>query len=247
MIFALAFALATQPPAIESGVTGVLKNEAGRPMARAKVLACMTKVCLVGETGADGRFSFSIDPPVDIVIKTEPDLAASPRRGAAMLPVALAGRRMIDVGSVYVPNLPAGRPFAPGAEDPRTVAAGDGLQLTLSRKALKPRPGDVIVELAARRVPAARVPKFPALGGEEVIAVYALHPFAATSATPIAVRVASTRPDGAPVKFRTINEIDGTFSAPVAGRASRGYLATDPGAGITELTWLVISGPARSR
>src|SRR5688572_28215450 len=116
MLFALVVALAIQTSAPESGVTGVLKDEAGRPLARAKVLACMTKVCLVGETGADGRFSFSIDPPVDIVIKTEPDLAASPRRGAAMMPIRLAERRVNDVGAVYVPNLPAGRPFGPGAE-----------------------------------------------------------------------------------------------------------------------------------
>jgi len=253
MLFALVVAVAIQTATPAPGVTGVLKDEAGRPLARAKVLACMTRVCLIGETGADGRFSFSIDPPVDVVIKTEPDLAASPRsgasprRGAAMMPVRLAERRVIDVGPVYVPNLPAGRPFGPGTGDPQTVQAGDGLQLTLSRKALKPRPGDVILELAARRLPAARVPKYAALGGEEVIAVYALHPFAAASATPIAVRATSSLPDGTRVNFRTINEIDGTFSAPVPGQAARGYLATDPGAGITELTWLVISRPARSR
>jgi hypothetical protein len=252
MLFALALAIAIQTTA-PAGVTGVLKDEAGRPLARTKVLACMTRVCLIGETGADGRFSFSIDPPVDVVIKTEPDLAASPpggaspRRGAGMMPVRLAERRVIDVGSVYVPSLPAGRPFGPGTDDPQTVQAGDGLQLTLSRKALKPRPGDVIVELAARRLPVARVPKYAALGGEDVIAVYALHPFAAVSATPIAVRAASSLADGTRVNFRTINEIDGTFSAPVPGQAARGYLATDPGAGITELTWLVISRPARSR
>ena len=46
---------------------------------------------------------------------------------------------------------------------------------------------------------------------------------------------------GTRVKFRTIDEIDGTFSAPVAGQASGRYLTTDPGAGITELTYLVIS------
>jgi hypothetical protein len=245
MIFALAFVVAAQAPAIESGVAGVLKDEAGRPLARAKVLACMTKVCLVGETGRDGRFSFSIDPPADIVIKTEPDVAALPRRGAAMRPVALADRRMIDIGAVYVPSLPAGRPFGPGIEEPLTVAAGDGLQLTLSRKALKPRPGDVIMEIAARRLPAARVPKYPALGAEEVIAVYAVHPFAATSAAPIAVRAPGALPDGTPITFRTIDEIDGTFSAPVPGRASGGYLVTEPGAGILELTYIVISRPAR--
>jgi hypothetical protein len=226
-------------------VTGVLKDEAGRPLARAKVLACMTKVCLIGETGADGRFSFSIDPPVAIVIKTEPDLAGSPRRGAAMMPVVLADRRVVDVGAVYVPIIPAGRPFGPGAADPQTMQAGDGLQLTLSRRALKARSGDVIVELAARRLPAARVPKYPALAGEEVIAVYALQPFAATSTAPIAVGAASTLPAGTRVSFRTINEIDGTFSAPVPGRASGRDVATDPGTGITELTYLVISRPAR--
>jgi hypothetical protein len=241
MIFALAFVVASQAPVVESGVAGVLKDEAGRPLARARVLACMTKVCLVGETGRDGRFSFSIDPPVDIVIKTEPDVAASPRRGAAMMPVALADRRVVDVGSVYVPNLPAGRPFGPGADDPQTVQAGDGLQLTLSRKALKPRPGDFIGEVAARRLPVARIPRYPALGGEAVIAVYALHPFAAQSAVPIAVRLPTGLPAGARVRFRTINEIDGTFSAPVPGHVSDGHLVTDPGVGITELTYLVIS------
>ena len=241
MLFPLALAVALQTTAPAAGVTGVLKDEAGRPLARARVLACMTKVCLVGETGRDGRFSFSIDPPAAVVIKTEPDVAASPRRGAAMMPVVLADRRVVDVGSVYVPHLPAGRPFGPGAGDPETVEAGDGLELTLSRKALKPRPGDVILEIAARRVPAARVPNYSALGGEAVIAVYALHPFAAKSSVPIAVRLRSALPPGARVTFRTIDEIDGTFSAPVPGRVSDGFLATDPGAGITELTYLVIS------
>jgi hypothetical protein len=210
-------------------------------MAHVKVLACMRTVCLIGESGGDGRFSFAIDPPADVVIKTEPDVAASPRRGAAMRPVRMAERVVVDVGPVYVPNMTAGAMFAAGAADPQTLEAGDGLQLTLSRRGLKPRPGDVILDIAARRLPPARVPAFAALTGEQVIAVYALHPFAASSATPIAVRAPSAVPAGTRVRFRTINEIDGTFSAAVPGQAWGTYLATDPGAGITELTWLVIS------
>jgi hypothetical protein len=241
MLFALAFALAVQAPAIESGVAGVLKDEAGRPLAHAKVLACMTKVCLIGETGADGRFSFSINPPVNLVIKTEEDLTSSPRRGAAMMPVRLVDRRLVDVGVVLVPNLPPERPSNPGASDRQTVELGDGLQLTLSRKALTPRPGDAILDLAARRLPG----PYPALGPERIIAIYALHPFAAKSATPIAVRMLSSLPAGTPVRFRTINEIDGTFSAPVPGQAGGRYLRTDPGTGITELTYLVISRAGR--
>jgi hypothetical protein len=244
MLFAFVVALAMQTSAPESGVTGVLKNEAGRPLAHAKVLACMTKVCLIGETGTDGRFSFAIDSPADVVIKTEEDLASSPRRGAAMMPVRLVDRRLVDVGAVLVPNLlPLSkvRSFAPGGPDPQTVELGDGLRLTLSRKALTPRAGDAILDLAARRLPG----PYPALGPERIIAVYALHPFAAKSAAPIAVRVLSSLPAGTPVRFRTINEIDGTFSAPVAGQAGGRYLTTDAGAGITELTYLIISRAGR--
>ena len=47
--------------------------------------------------------------------------------------------------------------------------------------------------------------------------------------------------DGTRVKFRTINEIDGTFSAAVTGRATGTHVVTDPGHGIGRLTYLVIS------
>lgn len=226
-----------------SGVTGVLKDEAGRPLARAKVLACMRKVCLVGETSARGRFTFQIDTPADVVIKTEPDLDSQPRRGVAMRPVQLTGPRVVDVGSVYVPTLPAAQIFGGAGAPPDTwpLEVGDGLTLTVSRRLLRPAAGFAIVDVAARRIPLARVPRYPALGKERVIAVYALHPFAATSVLPIAVRLPSRLAAGTRVKFRTIDEIDGTFSDPVAGASTGRYLVTDPATGINRLTYLVIS------
>ena len=118
MLVALVLSLVLQIGAPASGVTGVLKNEAEKPLAHAKVLACMTKVCLTGETGTDGRFSFSIDPPADVVIKTEEDLASSPRRGAAMMPVRLADRRLVDMGGVVVPEPPARTPVRAGCAGP---------------------------------------------------------------------------------------------------------------------------------
>jgi hypothetical protein len=225
-----------------SGVTGVLKDEAGRPLARAKVLACMRKVCLVGETSARGRFMFQIDTPADVVIKTEGDLESRPRRGVAMRPVQVTGPRVVDVGSVYVPTLPEAQIFGIGAPpDTWPLEVGDGLTLTLSRRTLRPAAGFAIVDVAARRIPLARVPRYPALGKERVLAVYALHPFAATSVIPIAVRIPSRLAAGTRVKFRTIDEIDGTFSPPVGGHATGRYLMTDPSAGISRLTYLVIS------
>ena len=53
-----------------------------------------------------------------------------------------------------------------------------------------------------------------------------------------AVRTAITLPDGTLVRFRTINQIDGTLSAAVPGRASGKYWRR-----ISELTYLVISRP----
>lgn len=224
-----------------SGVTGVLRDEGNRPVARAKVLACMQKVCLVGETAADGRFSFQIDPPVDVVIKTEEQADATPRRGAAVLPVRLREPRLVDVDAVIVPTLPAGQPFGPGVADPLAVDAGDGLTLTVSRRALKPAAGQAILNVAARRLRAAAVRRYPPLDGETIVAVYALHPFAAVSSAAISLRATSTLPAGTPVKFRTIDEIDGSFSAAVPGRATGTHVATDPGTGIGRLTYLVIS------
>lgn len=222
-------------------LAGVLKSEAGQSLGNASVLACMSTVCLYGQSGADGGFSFTIESPADLVVKTEPDPSAVPRRAPAMVPVPLAAGRQIDVGAVHVSNLPEGQRLGPSSADPQTLQAGDGLELTLRRAALKPALGEVLVDVAARRVPAANVPRYVALGGEEVVAVYAMHPFAARSTVPIAVKAPSSLPAGTRVKFRTINEIDGTFSEPVSGLASGEFVATDPAAGITELTHLVIS------
>lgn len=224
-----------------SGVTGVFHDEAGRPLGGVKVLACVAAVCLVGESDAAGRFSFAIDAPVDLVIKTDGDPSATPRRGAVMVPVRLETPAMVDVGAVHAPDLPEGTPIGPAGTDPQELHAGEGLTLTLHRAALTPRLGDVLVDVAARRLHSDHVPAYAELAGEEVLAVYALHPFAAKSTSPIAVRAPSSLPAGTLVRFRTISEIDGRFSEPVPGRALGDVVVTDPSTGIRELTHLVIS------
>jgi len=240
-------AKAPDPAVITSGVAGVLQDEAGQPLGRAKVLACMSTVCFSGRTSADGRFSFPIDSPAAVVIKTEEDLSPNSRRAAAMMPVRLTEPRLVDVGAVHVPTLPEGRSIGPARSDPQTLEVGDGLELTLRRSALTAPLGEVLDDVAARRLPATLVPRYPALAGEDVVAVYALHPFTTKSGAPIAVRVPSSLPTGTRVRFRTISEIDGSFSEPVTGRATGTFVATDSSAGITRLTYLVISreGPAQ--
>lgn len=223
------------------GIIGTLKNASGQTLESEMVLACMATTCLFGDTGVDGRFSFAIDPPASVALKTPEDLSVVPRRGAALCPIRIEDGSLVDVGTLYVPNLPEGVFIGPASMDPQTLMLGDGLELTLRRADLTPRVGDVLVDAAARLVPPAQVCPLLALEGEEILAVYALHPFAATSASPIAVSAASDLPAGTPVKFRTISEIDGHLSEPALGQADGSVVETEPGAGITELSWLVIS------
>lgn len=204
-------------------------------------MACMSTVCLFSKTAVDGRFVFDVEPPADIAIKTDGDPSPTPRRAAALHPVRLTEARVMDVGVVRSPSLPDGVPLAPAAKDPQIIQAGDGLTLTLNRGALTPRLGEVLIDVAARQVPGALVPRYAALGNDQVLAVYALHPFAAKSAMPIQVRARMPLPDGTVVRFQTISEIDGRFSPPVSGRAAGGWVSTDAGTGISELTYLVIS------
>lgn len=223
------------------GLAGLLADEAGQPMAEVMVLACMATSCLFGESGADGRFAFAIEPPAAVALKTLEELDAEPRRGAALQPVRVDGDERVEVGTLHVPSLPAGVPFGPVADDPQTLAAGDGLVLTLRRAELTPRIGDTLVDLAARALSPDTRPALAELAGEELVAIYALHPFAATSSSPIGVRAPSTLPPGTAVQFRTISEIDGSLSEPVPGVADGSTVSTSDGAGIHELTYLVIS------
>jgi len=223
------------------GLAGTLADEAGEPLRFEMVLACMATVCLFGGSEGDGRFAFPIEPPAEVALKTLPDLSTTPRRAAALCPVRIVDDALVTVGTLHVPSLPQGMAIGPASADPQILMAGDDLELTLRRADMTPRLGDVLVDVAARLVPPAQVCPQLDLGDEEIVAVYALHPFAAVSASPIGVRAPSDLPAGTEVNFRTISEIDGHLSDPAPGRATGTVVETDPSAGITELTWLVIS------
>ncbi|XXT21707.1 hypothetical protein WME94_09110 [Sorangium sp. So ce429] len=225
------------------GVTGVLGDEAGQPIGGAPVLFCNTRVCYSDNTAADGRFTFLCDAevPVDFVVKSMEVAGTMPRRGVTMFPLRFLDAVAVDVGSLFVPDLPAGAILGPNSGDPQVLKVGDGLQLTVNRVDIDPPPGTSLHRIAARRIPPERVPPLPDLGGEEIVAVYALYPFATTSGSPIAVQAPSDLAPGTPVRFRTLSEYDGALSAPVAGEADGAVVRTVPRSGIDELTWLVIS------
>ena len=222
-------------------LSGVLRTEAGRTLPHTEVLACSSTVCFFSESGSNGRFRFDLPAgPASYVIKTVEDVAMSPRRAAALMPIRLSGRAALDVGPVYVPSLPEPTAVLPG-QDPQTLRLGDGLELTLSRMDLQLTPGKVLLGVAARRIPLDQAPDYRLPAHETVIAVFAMYPLGATSRSPIPVRAPSTLPKGTPVRFRSVDDIDGTLSAPVPGRATGTHVVTDGSAGITRLTHVVIT------
>ncbi len=222
------------------GLAGLLIDPGEQPIIGADVLACMATTCLFGKSGASGRFDFAIDPPAEVALKTHADLAKTPRRAAALVPVRITDS-LVDVGTLYTPDLPAGTALGPTSSDPQTLAAGDGLELTLHRADLTPALGDFLFDVAARKLPDVHVPTYPELTGRTILAVYALHPFAAKSSSPIGIRVPTTLVDGTAIEIRTVSEIDGLMSAPVVGHASGGFITSDGGTGIARLTYLVIA------
>jgi hypothetical protein len=223
------------------GLHGVLKSQDESLLPDRQILACMSTTCLFGESDGNARFAFDVDANAEIALKTPEQLDVQPRLGALLIPIRLGRALGLDVGVVHVPTLPDGALLAPISAGTRSFDAGDGLTLTMASADLTLRLGDTSSDVAARRIPDADLRPIDQLGAERLVTEYALHPFAATSSTKIAVRAPSQLPAGSKLRFRTISELDGSLSEPALGHSDGAFLATDPGQGLTELTWLVIS------
>jgi hypothetical protein len=225
----------------DAGIVGVLVDASEQPIADEDILGCLATTCYFEKTASDGSFAFTIPLPAEVAVKTHPDPARNPRWAAALEPILLETEGIVDAGTVYVPELPAGAVLDTTTDEPQVLAVGDGLELTVRQAELDTPPGTFLYDLAARRIPEAHVPPYPELGDRDVVAVYALHPFETTSGAPIEVRAPVDLPDGTAVELWTIDQLDGTFSAPVPARVDGGFAVTDPGVGISRLTHLVIS------
>lgn len=224
-------------------VVGIVKDEAGNAIADLVVQACTLRICLLGKTDADGRFTVAgLEPPVDVAVKTPESDAMTPFRAESIAPVRLVNNSIVDVGTLYVSTLLPAITLGPTSSDPQEVALGDGLTLTLRRSDLT-MPFGVTEDdqLAARLIALGHVPKLAELGSEKVVAVYALFPFGTKSKSKIPVGLPTTLPAGTKVRLRTIGELDGKLSAAESGTSDGKFVISDPGAGILNLTWLVVS------
>lgn len=226
------------------GINGVLRDKSGAALEHTEVMACMATTCLFGSTDARGRFSFAVDPPAgeaaEVAIKTREDPSADPPLGSALCPVRVEGSSRVDVGDVYVPVLAHGTSLGTAGQDPQVLGAGAGVELGLRRADLAAN-GHALSDVAAAAIPKDQVPAMVRVAGEKVVAAFALHPFGVTSRSPITFKAPLSLPDGTAVNIRTISDIDGRLSPVVPGHVGAGSVTTDPGTGITQLTWVVVS------
>ena len=224
-------------------IAGVIKDERGENLANLMVQACTARVCLAGRTNAVGRFVIGgLEAPADVIVKTPESDATTPFRAESVTPVHLMADALVDIGTQYVVTLRPPVTLAPASSDPQTVPLGDGLTLTLRRGDLHMPPSVAQDDrISARLIPPQQLPQFAELGAEDVLSVYALFPFGAKSTSAIAVRLPTELPAGTKVHLRTIGELDGRLSAASDATSDGHVLVSQPGTGITELTWLVAS------
>lgn len=223
------------------GLRGRLVDDDAQPLSGVEVLACQATTCYYGESDADGRFSFVIEPPAEIALKTHTNLAAAPRMAAALVPVDILDDVLVDLGDVYVPELPEGVVLGSPSDEPQTYLVGDGLELSLRSADLEPSIGEFLYDVAASRIPPEHASAYEELESAQVLAVYALHPFAATCNSVIGVRVPVDAPDGTMVEIRTLSHLDGNIAEVVPAIVEDGHAVTAPGSGITRLTYLLVS------
>lgn len=224
------------------GLVGRLVGADGAALAHFDVQACSSVFCLTGATGADGEFAFQVDPGTRIALKTH-EVLSNPARAAVLIPVEVPEGPAVDLGAVFVPDLPEGVPLGSERSDPQVLSVGDGLELTLNAADLVAPFGVFLHEVGAARLPDNYLPAYPAIGDEGVLHVYAMVPFSTASTSPIGVRVPTELPSGASARVRTIDPLDGTLSEPIELVSDGSALATAPGTGVSELTHLVITQP----
>lgn len=232
----------TEPLPEGPGFVGRLVDEEGAPRAGEQVLACTMVFCLTVDSDPDGRFFVPLtDVPETLAVKTHEYWSEG--IAPALLPLFVPDDVTIDVGELVCPMIAPGDAWGPVANDPQTLDAGEGLQLTVNRADVALPFGTSFDAVGAGALPLDRIPAYDGLEAEEVLAVYALHPFGATVTSPVGVSAPVDLPPGTPVYFRSIGTLGQGLSAPAIGASDGSRASTGEGEGLTELSYVVVSTP----
>jgi hypothetical protein len=221
-----------------TGLWGFVVDESGARVPEERVLACTEVNCVVGESDAQGRFSFEVDGPLQIALKT----AARPSEGVGvgLISCQVGEDGQHEAGALRVPSLPPLLAIDTSDTEVLDLEIGDGLTLTAAPADLRAVPGERLTHLAARRLPASWNGPYPGLE-EEVVAVYTLHPFGGSSVVPVPLSAPVDLTDGTQVRFRTVSYLNGSLSEPVTGQVVDGLAKTHPGEGVVALSQVILT------
>lgn len=232
----------TPPPSVS--IKGTAVDESGEPIAAAWMSVCNPFGCRSTNAGADGTFLLEGLEVITFGVRSHDDVESVPYRGTVVRLIrATVPDVVLDAGRLYVPTVQPAPLLAADADTPQIVKAGDGLELTVTRKALEFPLGPPTDRLSARRIPLEHVPPFD-VGNEKLVAAWAITPYSTTSRTvPVAVKMELPLDPGTEVHLRSVWEFDGKLSDPVTAHASLDgkTVQTDPGAGLDNLTWILVS------
>lgn len=238
-------------------VTGRLQDPSAKPLANVAVSIC-GRACFSDETDATGAFHVRVNtrlPEGGYVFFAH----ARPRHGSVLLPLPSTPAERIDLGPVIeLPVLSEESGLVPEDEAPESsvrvgpltigVAAGTKWQLAFE---------DLADEVDGRRLRFAKVPveRAPSFAAGATL-VYALAPFDAKPSKPVSLTLSDTGglAAGTAVDILVMGSLG--FDAPNAGGkpqlAAKGHvsadgksIATDPGEGLPNLTWVVIRPAAK--
>lgn len=232
----------TPPPSVS--VKGIAVDESGERIPSAWMSVCNPLGCRSTNAGVDGAFVLKGLEIVTFGVRSHDDLESVPYRGTVVrLIKATVPDVVLDAGMLYIPTVQPAPVLAADVNTPQVVKAGDGLELTVTRKTLEFPLGLPSDRISARRIPLEHIPPYD-LGSEKVIAAYTITPYSITSKTvPIAVKMDLPLDPGTEVHLRSVWEFDGKVSQPVTAHASLDgkTVVTDPGVGLDNLTWILVS------
>lgn len=238
-------------------VRGRAADSSGATFGNGVITYCST-TCYATNADATGAFVVPVGDFIDtsvysLLVHGRPDHASvyvrSPAAvdGVVTMPEPVAVPRYADVGPV-LPETAAGGAFTAG-DVTLTVSPGTMLEFDLEDALL----GELGKRLRVTYVPMAQAPAFAREAN--LVAVWALGPFNLLADHPVAVRVANRAglAPNTPVEFVVLGQ-DILAEPPTAGRAivaATGRVSadgmsvtTDPGTGISYVTWVGVR-PAR--
>lgn len=198
-----------------------------------------TEYCIPDRTDEDGGFRVGDVTDGDKRLITYGETASNGLFASVVIPFS-AFETIEFAAPIWTPELER-IALDPASGDAQELTSADGISVTIPAGSLSLAPF-MPDELQVARVPIEQAPPF----GDDLVLIdmAALHPIQSTFSTPAPVQFPAHDglATGTGVLFHSLNYDTGRLEAVATGHISaEGRPTTDPGQGITELTWVGIT------